>query len=806
MKAITLELCQARLDRFDPEATVAMLAERGFDTIVCFALGYAHGETYYPSKLADPHPELGGRDLLGDVMRASHAHGLQAFAYVNALFGGPQHAVPHPDWCQRTLDGSLTMQGDATAMCPLSPYGEHIAGVVTEIARAYEIDGLYLDEPSFQSWCACGFCRGRHLAVTGREIPVATAFGDPEFGAWLDWRSSEIASFVGRVGEALRAVRPGATFMAQHAFPLAATDAGDVWGSASSRVPAEFAGWYRPTFYAQDIGLVAEQLDVVAIEPWRRIAAMPPWWPGACVSYARSAGHGRPVLPLLEYPHFPWSLTALGASELSAEAVDAIASGGGVWYAMYALDDADPAGWDALGATLAELDGAPQGGEQVSYVGVLASRRSAERYGASASESRVLDDIVGTVGIVRSLQLPYALLAAEALTAEALAACAVVIVPSAACLGEREVELLTAYVEGGGGVIVFGPAGTHDSDGRPRGGALLDELCGATTGEPIDAGTSYATVRDTALGWPAGHQIPLLGAVPAREPRDARVLATLTPAGDMFALPEGDSGVPVITSARRGEGVAVHVGPAWGRLWLRSGITQGHALLDRLISHAAAVPPPFTVDADRGVGVHAWRADAGLAIWLVNLTGVAEHGTVSRVGPVRHLAPRSNRRDRAARREHRPSDRWQPDRRAAVPARVGVRARQSLTAPAARPPTRRRWISTVRIAIGTIAIDEAAASGPQSPTRLPTNALIATGSVRAWVAVSTTGIRNSFQASSATKMLVAAKPGAASGTTTLQSVRRRPAPSMAAACSSSSGIVAMNDVISQAAKGTLIAA
>jgi hypothetical protein len=32
--------------------------------------------------------------------------------------------------------------------------------------------------------------------------------------------------------------------------------------------------------------------------------------------------------------------------------------------------------------------------------------------------------------------------------------------------------------------------------------------------------------------------------------------------------------------------------------------------------------------------VYAWRTDAGLAIWLVNLTGIAEHGTVSRVGPV----------------------------------------------------------------------------------------------------------------------------------------------------------------------------
>ena len=39
------------------------------------------------------------------------------------------------------------------------------------------------------------------------------------------------------------------------------------------------------------------------------------------------------------------------------------------------------------------------------------------------------------------------------------------------------------------------------------------------------------------------------------------------------------------------------------------------------------------------MSVHAWRTDDGLAIWLVNLTGVAEHGTVSRVGTVRVSLP-----------------------------------------------------------------------------------------------------------------------------------------------------------------------
>jgi hypothetical protein len=66
---------------------------------------------------------------------------------------------------------------------------------------------------------------------------------------------------------------------------------------------------------------------------------------------------------------------------------------------------------------------------------------------------------------------------------------------------------------------------------------------------------------------------------------------------------------------------------------------HARAVLERLIAHAAGTPPPFVVEADRAVGVHAWRSGEELAIWLVNFSGVAEFGAVSRAGPVRIALP-----------------------------------------------------------------------------------------------------------------------------------------------------------------------
>ncbi len=205
IRAVTLELTQARLDRFDPHATVDFLADRGVNTIVCFAIGYGGGEAYYPSSLAPEHPALQSRDLFGEVCARAAGRGLALIAYVNALFAGPEFYEPHPDWVQRWADGRESTQTGAKMLCPNSPYGEHIVAVSAEIAERYPIAGFYLDEPSLQSWCACAWCQARYARDTGSDLPLAIERGTPEFARFLSWREGVVSGFVDAVASAVRA-------------------------------------------------------------------------------------------------------------------------------------------------------------------------------------------------------------------------------------------------------------------------------------------------------------------------------------------------------------------------------------------------------------------------------------------------------------------------------------------------------------------------------------------------------------------------------------------------------------------------
>lgn len=238
-RAVTIELSQSRIEDIDPRGTVQFFAERSFNTLVVFALGYLHGETYYPSEHAPSREGLGTRDVFGEFVDEAKRAGLGVIAYVNSFFGGPDAWEAHPDWTGRWADGTETTQGRAKGMCINSPYGRRISSVVGEVAARYDIDGVYLDEPSLQSWCGCSFCEARYRADTGRDLPREVAAHDADFIRFLEWRSGVVAEFVGEVRTAARAAKRDLTVIAQHAFPLASTSDDHFrylfWGRTSGR-------------------------------------------------------------------------------------------------------------------------------------------------------------------------------------------------------------------------------------------------------------------------------------------------------------------------------------------------------------------------------------------------------------------------------------------------------------------------------------------------------------------------------------------------------------------------------------------
>jgi len=630
IRAVTLELSQVSPREFDTKATVHYFADRGFNTLMVFAVGYLYGETYYPSAVMAPHEELDGRDLFGEILAEAKSRNLRVFAYVNSFFGGAEFYEKYPDWTARWADGRETTQVRAKGMCLNSPYREVIAKVSAEVCARYEVDGLYLDEPSLQSWCACSYCKAKYRKASGRELPLSPEGDRKEFAVFLEWRSSCVADFVGQVGKACKKARPSITYFAQHAFPLASTSHSLhkhlFWGATSGRTPPQFEDWYRPSFYGQDIRRVGDHLDMIGIEPWRRFAGYPAWWQGACVNYARAAGRNKPVLPLMEYPHFPWGLGRLSDDELHVNCADVVANGGDLWWPMYAPGAADKGGWDALSKVFNELNELRQPTSTCeAEIAILVSRNSAERFALGKVNDLYLDDLLGTIQIVRELHVPYKLLVDENLSADDLIDVKVIFAPSAACLSPRAAGIIESHVEQGGVLVAQGFVGTHDECGQLRTKQLLEELLGVRLGPELKhARLGYLIDRaDSAK------RVLVRDEFPATAVNSAEVIYDIAPSRDLFVPPSLSDLSPGVMRRRVGKGVAYTVGPSLGRLRLRYELFEAVNFYQDLFAWLSW--DISGIDLGSQVGLHVWRNDAIRHIALVNQQGISETGRLARL-------------------------------------------------------------------------------------------------------------------------------------------------------------------------------
>lgn len=143
------------LTEFDPSDLARRFREAHVNSVVVFAK-CVHGMGYYPSKVVTPHPALGGRDFLGELIDALHAEGIRAPIYT--IIGWEEHlAQTCPEWMQLTRDGhfaQLDTASDNETPLPgryrflnfLHPeYQDYFATHLDELLTRYPVDGLFID-------------------------------------------------------------------------------------------------------------------------------------------------------------------------------------------------------------------------------------------------------------------------------------------------------------------------------------------------------------------------------------------------------------------------------------------------------------------------------------------------------------------------------------------------------------------------------------------------------------------------------------------------------------------------------------
>ena len=162
----------------------------------------------YPSKIMPQHPDLKGRDLLGDTIDLAKKSDIKTVVYIPVGHGLPESLVvkQKPEWLYCLDDGKVPAPvrhfgaPGVVPVCMAGQYHEDILSIVKEIVESYDVDGVYLDGP-YHGWiftdtiCQCPACRKKFKESSDFDLPsnadLKTKKNDPAFmkiySVYLDW-------------------------------------------------------------------------------------------------------------------------------------------------------------------------------------------------------------------------------------------------------------------------------------------------------------------------------------------------------------------------------------------------------------------------------------------------------------------------------------------------------------------------------------------------------------------------------------------------------------------------------------------
>lgn len=158
------------LAEFDADRFASTLLQAHVNSVTLFAKCH-HGMSYYPTSVGEIHPQLAGRDLLGEQIAALHRHGIRTPIYYT-IGWEERLAASKPSWRQIKHDGAFANQvrasdndtvrpGSWKFMCFNNPeYQDYIEAQLREILNNYPVDGFFLDIVFIHGdACFCDYCQ-----------------------------------------------------------------------------------------------------------------------------------------------------------------------------------------------------------------------------------------------------------------------------------------------------------------------------------------------------------------------------------------------------------------------------------------------------------------------------------------------------------------------------------------------------------------------------------------------------------------------------------------------------------------------
>lgn len=459
---------------------------------------------YYNSRVARKCPNLGDRDLLRDTIAEATPRGIPIVAYCQIQYDDSSWRA-HPEWRMKGADGA-DLGG---RLCYNSGYIEFIKKVAAEMME-YPIAGFHFDMLDYgfgpPAGCWCAACKAAFRQEYGIDMPAGITW-DEAWDKMLEFRCNSNTRFCTELQAFVKAKRPEISVdYNYHGYP-----------------PFQWFPGEKPVQHALNGDFVtAEGL------PWI-FGHTNPSLLSLFMAGARPQGPVQGVTSrgVFDYHDF----TVRPVAEMKWEVMTYLAHGAQCTIVdkLYYDGSPEPLAYERIGEVFGEARKKREtfGHEPLQEVGLYYSCRTRDWF-AREDPPKYMAAFWGAHRALVEAHVPLGMVMDENVSAERLARFPVVYLANTAILSEREVALLTEYVEGGGNLIATGLAGLCDRYGRLQKQSTLADLLGIKVTRvetehgdnyirlphSLSTGDAKVLLTDVPAGWTMLVQGPIVGCEP----------------------------------------------------------------------------------------------------------------------------------------------------------------------------------------------------------------------------------------------------------------------------------------------------
>jgi hypothetical protein len=558
---------------------------------------------HYVSRYMKP-----GMDPFGDLLAGCRKLGMSVIARTDPHAAHDEIYRAHPDWIAVDAEGKKRRHWafpEAWVSCVLGPFSfEFMTAVTEEIARKYDVDGIFTNRWEGSGTCYCEHCTANFKKATGFDIPRDSSPPQVKY-AYDEWKEDRLFEQWHLWDKTIRKHRPNARFIANSG------------GGALSRI---------------DMVRLGRLSSILFADRQARNGAMPMWINGKYAKEYRATMASKPVGGIFSVgleASYRWKDSVQDAPELRSFVADGIANGIRPWFAKFNGKVIDKRWMEPVAQTYDwcwRNEKYLRNTESLARVAVVYSQRTARRYGA-----KVDDHINGFYHSLIEARVPFEMAHDELLDGAAQKH-KLLILPNTAALSDAQCNQIRAFVKAGGSLIATHETSLYDEQGRRRKDFGLSDVFGCSF-----AGEVTPRMQNAYLMLNGPH--PLLRGLEdtpriihgvgrvATKPHDAGAKQPLLfvpsypdlPMEEVYPRAEQKTSQPEVYVRQFGAGRVVYFPFDLDRTYWEILAADHGRLLRNAVAWALPDGAGVEVQGPGLLDVTAWRQDRSAAVHLVNL-------------------------------------------------------------------------------------------------------------------------------------------------------------------------------------------